>query len=102
MEQLDILLDSSQELQVTATYDFKVGIADNNLIKYIVVASPGHYKTYPQVGVGIYNFINGNISPAEIERAIRLQLEADVFKKPDIDASRYPIIYVNKAVFNVT
>lgn len=101
MEQFDIWLNDSQELQVE-NYDFKLGFIDNNLIKYIILAAPGHYKMNPSVGANIYSFINSNSSPALIERAIRSQLEFDGFKKPEVDSSKFPIIRVNKAVFNVS
>lgn len=101
METFDILLDADEELQATLAGDFKTGDAANKYIKYIVLAAPGHYKMAPEVGVGIYNYINANSSPAQIERAIRSQLEADVFKSPKIDARRWPVVYINKVELNV-
>lgn len=95
------MLDQNQELQVSSANDFKTGDCANNYIKYIVVASPGHYKMSPQVGVGIYSYINANASPAQIERAIRAQLEADVFKRPRIDVSRFPTIRIDRVQFDV-
>jgi hypothetical protein len=95
MEQFDIWLDNDQELQVENN-DFKLGFVDNNLIKYIVLAAPGHYKTYPNVGANIYKFLLANVSPAQIERAIRAQLEGDVFQKIKIDASAFPTININQ------
>lgn len=100
METFDIWLDDNQELVVQGT-DFRTGFIENNLIKYIVLAAPGHYKARPNIGVGIYNFVNGNFSNTQIERAIKLQLEGDGMKNPRIDLTRFPTIYINKAVFNV-
>lgn len=101
METYDIWLDDNQEL-IAENNDFRLGFIDNNLIKYLVLGDAGHYKTYPNVGVGIYNFINGNNSPAQIERAIRLQLEADGFKNPKIDVTGFPTIRINKVAFDVS
>lgn len=95
MATFDIVLDSSQELQAY-NYDFLLGEADNNYIAYICIARPGHYKRYPTVGVGIEDFNNGPFTPAEIERAIRLQLENDVFKSPMIKIYPNGTITVNK------
>lgn len=101
METFDILLDTNEELQATPAGDFKTGDAANKYIKYIVLAAPGHYKMAPEVGAAIYEFLNANASPAQIERAIRSQLENDVFKRPQINATRWPILYINKVQFNV-
>lgn len=101
METFDILLDIDEELQATPGGDFVTGDCANKFIKYLVLAAPGHYKAHPQVGVGIYNFVNANASPAQIERAIRLQLENDVFKRPKIDCSAFPTIRIDRVQFDV-
>jgi hypothetical protein len=95
MEQFDIWLDDNQEIQVENN-DLKLGIIDNNVIKYIILAAPGHYKLYPTVGANIWQFVNGNYTPAKIERAIRSQLEADIIKNPDINIRDFPTMYINK------
>lgn len=96
----DILLtEPGEALQATVAGDFVVGDASNKFIKYIVLAAPGHYKMYPEVGVGIWAYVNSNMSPAQLERAIRLQLEDDIFVRPQINASQFPItgdIYINR------
>jgi hypothetical protein len=101
METFDIWLDDNQGLVAQGT-DFRTGFIDNNLIKYMVLGAPGHYKTRPNIGVGIYSFINGNFATSQIERAIRIQLENDGFKQPKIDTSKFPIIYVNKTEFDAS
>ena len=96
----DIVLDSNQGFQTDSTgKDFLVGDAGNNYISYILQASPGHYKQFPQIGVGIDNYLNGAFSGAQIERDIRVQLEANGFQSPQIDMSKYPVngtIIINK------
>lgn len=101
METFDILLDDNEELQATVTGDFKTGDCANKYIKYIVLAAPGHYKMAPAVGAAIYNYINANASPAQIERTIRLHLENDVFRRPKIDVSRFPVIKIDRVQFEI-
>lgn len=102
MATFDILLDKNQELVATPGGDFSTGDAANNLIKYIVLATPGSYKLYPEVGAGIYNYVNANASPAQIERSIRQQLEYDVFKRPKIDVSAFPTIKIDRIQLDLT
>jgi hypothetical protein len=97
MEVNDILLDSDQDLVATADGDFRTGDASNNIIKYIVVSHIGNWKEFPLVGVGIYDYLNSNVSAEEIESVITTALSADVFKDPDVDASDFPsTIDINK------
>lgn len=95
MENFDILLSQNDELQ-SLNGDFLTGDASNNYICDILSASPGHYKMAILVGANLWQFLNAKASPATIERAIRKQLESDVFKSPDIDVTAWPTIYVNK------
>jgi len=101
MEVFDILLDSDQELQANSAGDFKTGDCANNYIKYIVLAAPGHYKMTPNLGASIYSYVNANSSPAQIERAIRSQLENDVFNSPKVDTTQFPIIKIDKVQLNL-
>lgn len=78
--------------------DFKSGDPENQYIHYIVVSSPGHWKEFPPVGVGIYKYLQSTIPTAYIQRAIRTQLENDVFSKPLVDASKFPNIIINSVV----
>jgi hypothetical protein len=93
----DIVLDDDGEL-VASSYDFKTGDAVNNYLRYILDAFPGNYKEFPVLGVGIDQYLNSNINPQQLERAIRVQLENDVFKKPLIDLKNWPTLIVNKTV----
>lgn len=94
----DILLDGNGELRSGPTGDFVVGDAANDFIKDIILAAPGHYKMAPEVGVNIWSFVNGNVTPAQIERAIRLQLEDDIFVRPHIDTRKWKdgVLYINR------
>lgn len=101
MAQISLLLDGNQELQATATGGFLVGNVDNNLMKYICMACPGHWKMSPELGPNLYKYSNTSSPGAKIERDIRKHLEADVFVRPAIDVSAFPTIYVNKLQMNV-
>ncbi len=82
--------------------DFKPGDPENQYIHYLIVSSPGHWKEFPPVGVGIYKYLQSTIPFAYIQRAIRTQLENDVFEKPLVDASKYPRIIVNSVVVELS
>lgn len=84
--------------------DFLAGDADNNYIEYILVSSPGHWKESPITGVSIQKYLLGSQSPQVLQRAIRLQLEADIFVKPMVDMTRYSregIININKTTISL-
>jgi hypothetical protein len=81
--------------------DFLSGNADNNLIQYIIVSSPGHWKEFPLIGVAIFNFLQGTQSNQVLTRAIRSQLESDIFKKPFVDSGKFPVIRVNSVEFEL-
>ena len=81
--------------------DFKGGDPENQIIHYLIASAPGHWKEFPPVGVGIWNYLQGTQGPQEIQRAIRVQLEADIFSRPLVDASGFPTIIVNSVVIEV-
>lgn len=81
--------------------DFKTGEADNQYIGHIVESSVGHYKEFPTLGVGIFKYLNGTASAAQIERDIRIQLKSDVFTNPLVNAKNFPEIVVNRIIIKV-
>lgn len=85
--------------------DFKVGEADNNYIEYILVSGPGHWKEFPIVGVAIWNYLQGTQSPQVLQRAIQVQLESDIFVKPQISMRSFSsdgIIIINNVTVAVS
>lgn len=76
--------------------DFKPGEADNLYIQFILVSSPGHWKEFPLIGVGLFNYLQGTQSRQVLQRAIREQLESDIFKRPLISILDNQTIVVNK------
>lgn len=98
METTDIILDNAGELQAV-NGDFKQGDNANNLIRYIVEASKGHYKEFPLTGFGIHNYLNSNTNAQIIRRNLKVELTSDVFPNPFIDVSGFPSeIIINKEV----
>ena len=81
--------------------DFMTGEAENNYIEYILLSSPGHWKEYPLVGVGIWKYLNGTQSPQVLQRDIQEQLRADIFTKPYVDVRRWPTLIINKTTFEL-
>jgi hypothetical protein len=81
--------------------DFKAGTADNEYIGYIVLSSPGHWKEFPTIGVGIWNYLQGTASPQVLQRAILKQLEGDIFTKPQVDIRRFPTITINRVTISL-
>ena len=81
--------------------DFLAGDADNEFIEYIVVSAPGHWRQFPAVGVQIYGYLLGSSSPQVLRRAIELQLRNDIFTKPSVDISAFPVIRINKVTIDL-
>lgn len=94
---LDILLDSTENLQDDGNGDFKTGDASNQLMYYIVKSGRGNWKEFPLVGVGIEGYVNSDIGQYDLEQLIKGQLRTDVFLKAIVDASNFPSeIIINK------
>lgn len=81
--------------------DFAIIDPQNDYIGFIIVSSPGHWKEFPLIGVGIINYIQGTQNGQVLQRNIREQLQSDVFQKPFIDVSKFPTIEINSVIFNV-
>jgi hypothetical protein len=81
--------------------DFSPGDPQNDYINYILVSFPGHWKEFPLIGVGIINYLQGTQSAQVLQRAIRLQLTSDVFPKPYINVSKFPIVSINSVTFEL-
>jgi hypothetical protein len=60
--------------------DFATGESDGQHQKDIVYESPGAYKQYPVVGVGIINYLNAAGVQLILKKNIRIQLEGDGYR----------------------
>lgn len=92
-----------RDADFVATLDGDFGTVEpsNLYIQFILVSSPGHWKQFPLVGVTIWKYLQSTISKQVLQRNIKLQLEADVFNKPLVDVTNFPIIIINKVVLTL-
>ncbi len=81
--------------------DFLSGDPENNYIEYIVLSAPGHWKEFPVIGVGIFNYLQGTQSPQVLSRNISLQLKNDIFPKPQVDVRSFPLIHINNVTVDL-
>ncbi|MDT8346653.1 MAG: thymidylate synthase, partial [Flavobacteriaceae bacterium] len=73
--------------------DFSVGESDAQHVEHIVIAYPGEFKKWPQLGFSAISYIKRNIRPEEFKRDLKLQLEFDGYLNPDIDLSNgFPLM----------
>lgn len=96
----DIILDTDAQL-LSFDGDILQGDGVNQHLLYLIASAPGHWKEFPLVGVGIYNYLQGTVSPLRIERDIIAQLKADVFPNPLVNARDFPTIIVNNIVIQI-
>jgi len=67
--------------------DFVAGPSDDQHIQHLMLASPGHYRERPEVGMGLLEFANAPLSAPETNRlrkVIRLTLEADGYQNVQV------------------
>lgn len=60
--------------------DILVRESDQQHVKHLLVAQPGHYKNVPLLGIGIANYLYApasNTTTRELERSVKMNLEAD-------------------------
>ncbi len=81
--------------------DFLAGDSDNQVIERILLSSPGHWKEFPVVGIGIWNYLQGTQSPQVLQRNIQVQMKNDIFPKPYVDLRQFPTIIINRATFEL-
>lgn len=82
--------------------DFKVGDSENQVIHFLIESEPGSWKEFPPVGVGIWRFLQGQQGPQELQRAIKVQMKADVFPDPYVNARGFPLVLVNAVDVDLT
>jgi hypothetical protein len=79
----DIIIDDTGDL-VFENGDFKIAGSDAQHVILIVNTSPGAWKRYPIVGVGIRNYEASSGRGAELKRLIYTQLQLDGFTEVDV------------------
>lgn len=80
----DIINDPNQDLLIL-NGDFSGDASDQDHVQAIVEATPGAFKQYPLVGVGIKNYLGAPLLAQDLKRLIRVQLEGDGYKVDSIE-----------------
>ena len=73
--------------------DFVIVSSDDKHIVDIIRANQGEWKEFPNVGVGIFSFLNGAFSDQQLEREIKIQLQGDGYT---VENTRVKFITANK------
>lgn len=83
-EVTDFLLDEETDLGITSDGDFALGYSDAQHMSLIVQSNKGNWLQNPTAGAGIMRFLEGTASLQEVNRAVRLALEADGYSVQDV------------------
>lgn len=67
--------------------DFKIESSDLQHVEHIVHNQKGEYKEFPLLGFGAENYLKTNTEGVAFKRDLKVQLEYDGYKNPDIDIS---------------
>jgi hypothetical protein len=70
----DIRIEKSY---INANNDIEMYYSDNTHMKKLISATAGSYKQFPDVGVGIKNYLNASGKEKEISRKVIMTLQAD-------------------------
>lgn len=90
---IDILTDEQMDLMADFyTYDIVLGESDSQQQKILLIAEPGSLKQFPNVGVGIGNFLESE-DTGEMFLEIRKQFSGDglVMKNISINEGKISI-----------
>ncbi|MDP1812330.1 MAG: hypothetical protein Q8K66_13090 [Sediminibacterium sp.] len=71
----DIIIDANNE-PLIVNGDFVVGVSDGQHLQMLLQLQKGELKQYPDVGVGMTKYINGNVD-GRLRKEIKEQLEMD-------------------------
>lgn len=74
----DLILNEDNVLMIKDG-DLVVGNSKFQHVKHLLESEKGYFKFSPMAGVGASNLINDELSPEELLRHIRLELERDGF-----------------------
>lgn len=70
--------------------DIVIEESRDTIIKDLLEAMPGHFKEFPTLGIGIWQYINSDRDPQVIARNIKVGLQADIFSNPKVNMSEWP------------
>jgi len=72
----DLKVDENGDLLIV-NGDFVITDSDQQHNYDIIASSPGDWKEYPLVGFNPMKYINSRATPAELNQAAKIQLQAD-------------------------
>ncbi|MCB2379792.1 hypothetical protein LGH70_19505 [Hymenobacter sp. BT635] len=90
MKSLDILLDESFDLAVSAQGDFVLGESEAQHVDLLLQSRQGDWRENPLVGVGIARYLKAPYGPAQaavLGREISVQLERDGLQVLELDVA---------------
>ena len=67
--------------------DFNVNDSDQQHVQDILKAEPGHFYQHPTLGAGVNRLIAASVDPSDIEKSIRIGLEADNYNPREVKVS---------------
>lgn len=92
----DIQLDYNNDLLIY-NGDFKIDSSDIQHIEDIIKAYPGWYKEFIQLGVGVKSYVGSAGMQQQLQRIIKLQLQADNYNIIKLTTEQKP-----DGTFNIT
>jgi hypothetical protein len=75
----DIILDDNMDLSIIAG-DFVVDDCENQIQQILLIAQPGNFRDSPLTGVGIINYLKGQLTPSLVDsltKKIQIQWQYD-------------------------
>lgn len=80
----DIILTNINGDLLIKNGDFVIGESNTQNVKDLINDNVGEWKQYLTAGMGIYNYLNSNITQNEITQKVRIQLNGDGFNTTNI------------------
>jgi hypothetical protein len=94
----DLLLTADYDLAFTEAGDLAAGESDGQHIGLLLLSSPGDWRADPLVGVGLRQYQNAPLGPAEtaaLQREVSIQLLRDGYQVLEIDLSNLAAARLN-------
>ena len=79
MNSVDIIFNDDVEI---SGGDLLVGPSDDQHVRHIILANPGQYYQYPEIGYGVTRKMNATIDIATEKKLLKQQLELDNYSMP--------------------
>lgn len=83
----DFKLDNNGDLAIE-NGDFVITESDQQHILDIMQAVPGWFKQFPLVGFNPYQYLNARVSPTDLNKNAKIQLQADGYAQVTTDLTQ--------------